>query len=925
MLTIGGSGIKAFAGINGGSADRLGLALDGVEFGLALMTSKADAKRSWTSLQANAGSVAFVGVNDLTISATDIAVNVNQAGKAGDAVVNYASGATALAVNTGAGSTLALSLDGAKGELVQATGHLKIDLFGFIQIEGDLAIETSSSTVTLAKASGKNTAEEVKVDVLTVGGSKINAFVGVNGGTDDAIGLSLNDIDFGLAMFTSQADKSRHWTALHASAASVGFVGLSDLLPTVRNLSVDVNQASLDKDQVIDFAGAHAFTVATGTGSSIALTMSGAAGELVRAEGDLTLRLFDFAYLSGRIGFESYTPSSDLTLANGKKAKASSMLAITGQGIDAFVGYADGGIDSSKTFEQQRDNLYGFGIQNLDFGLLLTKAGGQSYTALKAHADTFALYGFDPNVFELSATGLSMEINKGPSGGSTIDYAKSFGASGLALGSNGKVVMDLAGGERIGVFAENATLAISDFLYFSGAIGFQKADFGDTFKNSKGATVVGAKGFSIGGSNITAFVGYADGGIDRSKTLAAQADHLYGFGVDSLDFAYLSVKDKAGREYSALKAHADSVALYGFNPNDFELSAKDLTIEYNSASAGAAALDFSGSRNLAVPTGGTPVTLDFKGDRLGVYAGNATLAISDFLYFSGAIGFQKADFGDTFKNSKGATVVGAKGFSIGGSNITAFVGYADGGIDRSKTLAAQADHLYGFGVDSLDFAYLSVKDKAGREYSALKAHADSVALYGFNPNDFELSAKDLTIEYNSASAGAAALDFSGSRNLAVPTGGTPVTLDFKGDRLGVYAGNATLSISSFMYFSGSIGFEKADYGNTLVNSAGSKVVGATGFSIGGSNITAFVGYADGGIDRTKTLAQQADRLYGFGIDDLDFGYLSVKDKAGRSYGSLKANAALVAIEALVNSKNSAAVNRKNSKGERVAALACLAI
>jgi dihydrolipoamide dehydrogenase len=43
VLSIGGSNLDAFAGINGGTSDALGLQLSGVEFGLAIMSEKADA------------------------------------------------------------------------------------------------------------------------------------------------------------------------------------------------------------------------------------------------------------------------------------------------------------------------------------------------------------------------------------------------------------------------------------------------------------------------------------------------------------------------------------------------------------------------------------------------------------------------------------------------------------------------------------------------------------------------------------------------------------------------------------------------------------------------------------------------------------------------------------------------------------------
>ena len=67
-------------------------------------------------------------------------------------------------------------------------------------------------------------------------------------------------------------------------------------------------------------------------------------------------------------------------------------------------------------------------------------------------------------------------------------------------------------------------------------------------------------GFSIGGRGIDAFVGYADGGLDRDRSFAEQSDRLYGFGIEGLDFGLLSVKDAAGKPYTALKAQADTVA-----------------------------------------------------------------------------------------------------------------------------------------------------------------------------------------------------------------------------------------------------------------------------------------------------------------------------------------------------------------------------
>jgi len=252
LLSVGGSNLSAFVGINGGSSNQLGLSMTGANFALALMTEQlpsnsTGAARKWTTLQANAASVSFVGLgSDITVAATNVGVAVNQADGAATTVVDYglsdpsnANSArnTALSIATGTNTTMALTLDGSMGEYIRATGHLIFNLYGFVRAEGDLAIESRDTTVKLGQ-----TAEVVNVSALTIGGSHINVFVGFNSGTSDAMGLQLDDIDFGLAMLSSKSSPSRTWTALTVTAKTVGFVGFLDFLPKVRNLEVDINQ-----------------------------------------------------------------------------------------------------------------------------------------------------------------------------------------------------------------------------------------------------------------------------------------------------------------------------------------------------------------------------------------------------------------------------------------------------------------------------------------------------------------------------------------------------------------------------------------------------------------------------------------------------------------------------------------------------------
>ncbi|MFO0125040.1 MAG: hypothetical protein ACK52R_02535, partial [Betaproteobacteria bacterium] len=277
LLAIGGSDLSGFVGMAGEPGERIGLAVDEVEFALALLSDRTDTTRSWTSLQATAGQVAFEGIAGLTMSATSLSVAINQAGKDGDKVVDYASGATALTVTTDAqGDTLKLEMKGSEGEVTKAAGHLDVDLFGFFSVEGGFGIEQRHQDVVLSDGS---TIEDAQV--ITIGGSGINAFAGINAGTSDAVGLSLGQVDFGLALIRDPEDATRRFTSLQASAGSAAFSGITGLTVQAQQVLVNLNQGitlAAQPEQTIkvntelklafahDFVGTLKFSRAAGTG-----------------------------------------------------------------------------------------------------------------------------------------------------------------------------------------------------------------------------------------------------------------------------------------------------------------------------------------------------------------------------------------------------------------------------------------------------------------------------------------------------------------------------------------------------------------------------------------------------------------------------------------------------------------------------------
>ena len=154
-----------------------------------------------------------------------------------------------LAVVNGPDSIFTVSVDGSRGELLEVSGNLDIDVFGFFQVSGGFALSKSTGTITLSDTA----ATELTVDQLTLGASNVSAFAGIAGGTSDAVGLELTDVEFALGIFSDEADTTRTWTALQATAGSFGFIGVEDLSVTGTTLSVSINQAPVGED-VANFA-----------------------------------------------------------------------------------------------------------------------------------------------------------------------------------------------------------------------------------------------------------------------------------------------------------------------------------------------------------------------------------------------------------------------------------------------------------------------------------------------------------------------------------------------------------------------------------------------------------------------------------------------------------------------------------------------
>jgi hypothetical protein len=503
VLKIGGTGLGAFAGLNGGSADRTGLALSGVELGLVMLReSGVVTPREWFSLEARAAGAAFEGMDGLTVAASDAVVQINRKAT-DDSVVDYADGATSMAVATSRSTSLSLAMDGADGDHLRVSAHLTVDLFGFVQVEGDFALDRRDASLTLDDGS------TVAVNLLTVGARGVQGFAGMGGGTDDAVGLALSDLDLALVFAAEdvQSGTPRQWTSLQGSAGAAALQGVDGVTLRGSDLSLQVNQAAAD-GHVVDYSAA-TLDVSAGAGDPITLDMDGALGELLRASGSMSLGVMEFFQASGDFALERsratvHTADKAGTLADESGEVEVDLLTLGASGVSAFAGVGAG-----------TDDAVGLSLDEAAFALAIAQERVQTgtprqWTALKAQAGAAGMVGIDG--LTLSGTTMSAAVNVGDVDGVVLDFADAY-ALDVATGPASTLSIDLSGadGETLAASGQ-VSVDLFGFASFDGALAVQARD-GEV--RLQGATVdTAVRLLTVGIDGAEGFVGLNGGSVD---------------------------------------------------------------------------------------------------------------------------------------------------------------------------------------------------------------------------------------------------------------------------------------------------------------------------------------------------------------------------------------------------------------------------
>ncbi|MFM9068266.1 MAG: hypothetical protein ACKOUR_13155, partial [Planctomycetota bacterium] len=432
----------------------------------------------------------------------------------------------------------------------------------------------------------------------------------------------------------------------------------------------------------------------------------------------------------------------------------------------------------------------------------------RSYLAVRAKIGSATLSGVDSSTLTVALKNLTLEINRasGRAADATINSPETralnwttdidqdgnglFGDTidpGAILPTPTELAIAYTG--KLLRASGYASVTVSEFVHVSGNVSIELGDnLQVTLAGSASTSTVSV--LKIGASSINAFVGVGgpywddnsgpngvpDGIIDSRDT--PKSSEALGLALSNLQIALVLMKPvvAAGqpaptRSYYALKASGD-VALVGVE--GLEISARQLSIEVNSASDSAAAagavipvIDFtklSGGK-LTVSTGpSSSVDIGFT-DRLLRATGLMTLSIQQYIYVSGNFAFEKGTDLTNVKLTDNSTIERASLLKVGASNVYAFAGVGgpywqdnsgpagapDGIIDELDTPLSTG--AMGVVLRNLSFALGLVKELPPtgpppsnlRSFYALKG-SGSLSLVGLD--DFQISAPNLTLEVN---------------------------------------------------------------------------------------------------------------------------------------------------------------------------------
>ncbi|MHC4396401.1 MAG: hypothetical protein ACYS1A_12170, partial [Planctomycetota bacterium] len=953
MIVLAMNNVNASVGING-----VGFAVDDGKLGLVQIKPSSDDidagdSRSYLAVKGSLGGADLVGIDGLEASVSNLTVQINSAsGDDGFGLdAEPLDWSKMIEFDDSNGIDFNDTVDPGKylvppltaqelaidytAYLLQVSGHINLDLFGFVDGQADFAFKQETIDVDLDGSGTIDGDDLTDASLITFALNSADLFIGVNG-----IGFDVDDAQLGLAYIKStEAGDTRSYLGLKGIVGSAAFVGISAFDIELNSFIVQINQANgakgvlaaealdwtsalnLDDDPTfgevadVDENGIYGlsddlldpglnFDPAL-TGQELALDLT---SELLQVKSFMTLEISEFVFVTGSFAFTKSEPIY-VTTAGSTTSMQVSLMTVGASNVYAFAGvggpyWVDGDGDGQIASDEfEAEGALGVALSEGSFGMALMSpvaGGGPNYYALKA-SGSVKLIGIEGLVLE--AKDMCIEVNKSSDAGDVIDFTQLL-PDGKMLIPTGPDTEDVEldyDDDLIQVMG-SVTLTISEFVHVSGSFAFEQGPTEDVVL-SNGGGVVNVSVLKVGVSNGYAFAGVGgsywvdsnlDGVVDELDT--PDTDGAMGIALGGVEFGMALMKRTTGStaNYYALKAggNAELVGIDGLN-----LSVQSMEFQINGTTDDInpdAVVDFAetyqgdpvGMQIITGTASEDVIYLDFNGKLLQV-SGTATLTISEFVHISGNFTFQKGQ-------ELGVTVIGevlpvdVSLMTIGASEVYAFVGlggpYWVDSDDDGFVIDPDTAGAIGLAVDNVEFALALAKPTepdATESYYALKA-TGAVELVGVT--GVTLSANDILIEVNATTGDDpnAVIDFDASfagDGLEVKTGDGKVEhLNFTEDKL-LAMGHFVLTIADSINIEADLSFElttnEYDVQIIKVAFAGAKIF------FGGTNETDSIVWIENGtglfVINDKGMAGELSITPHFNIPSLiiNFGEISV--------------------------------------------------
>ena len=829
--------VSVFAGVGGTlsatnvvTPGTIGVAVLHVSATLALVHTTAGT--DYTGLTLTVGTASLIGIPGVTATITSGKVNINKS----------SAGPNLDWAHAGAGSTALFGINIGASTDVEVAGTLGLSIGGFVVAAGGFSLVKQTVT-------GGTTVDGSTALVITL--TDVSVFAGVGGTlsatnvlTPGTIGVSVLHVGATLALVHTTGGID--YTGLQLTVGSASLNGIPGVTATITSGIVNVNAASSGSN--LDWAHAGAGSTAL-FGISIPGTVD------VEVAGTLGLSIGGFVVAAGGFHLTKQTIA-----ISGSPVDGASALVVNLTDVSVFAGIG-GTLSATNTVNA---GTVGVSALHLSATFALVRTATTSYTGIEITVGSAGIVGIDA-LGSVTITAGKVKINAS-SAGSKLDWSTAGASGGNLFG------LDITGTTDVAVSGTIA-LTIGTFVTAGGNFAFTKESLLVTPIGSPSEVSVDAVEIGIDGGYLFAGVGYG--------TTSAM-----GVSFTGLSVGLVSATAAGGIKYFAVRARgaASLVGITGFDIGG------TLEVQMNTASSGAP-IDFTqlAATKLSVPTGGTPVDLNFN-TAIGLrVTGTAHLTISSFVYISAGFAIQQGGAPQDVTLADGSTR-NVNILTVGISNGYAFVGangpYWVTNPDGSISAPASAGAALGVAVSNVNLGIALLKPTdtahAAESYFALTG-GGTVQLVGLDA--LTMTVQNLQIEVNSGPTGGSVVNFTdthsfGPTGLDVPTGtaSPDVFITSSHDVLGA-SGDVTLSISQFVYISGRFAFEKGDPLSVAVTGVASPV-DMTTIKIGAEHVHAFVGlggpYWVTDTDGTVHAPGAPGSAIGLAVDDATFGLVLMK-------------------------------------------------